>query len=125
MADVHHIASPQEFADLLSSNTYVIADFYADWCGPCKAIAPAYAQLAKSQSVPNWLAFAKVNVDNVQAVAAEYGVSAMPTFMFFKDGKQVAVNGNPLIRGADIRSLTAAAEKMGKLAKEKSVAAAA
>jgi thioredoxin 1 len=121
---VNHVSSPQAFEDLLASNMYVVADFYADWCGPCRTIAPMYAQLAKTHSVPNYLAFAKVNVDTVQAVAAQYGVSAMPTFMFFKNGKQVAVNGNALIRGADARSLMAAAEKMGRLAKDKAAAAA-
>lgn len=119
---VQHVSSPQGFADLLSSNIYVVADFYADWCGPCRAIAPFYEQLAKQHSIPNFLAFAKVNVDHVQAVAAQYGVSAMPTFMFFKSGKQVAVNGNANIRGADQRALLAAAEKLGRLAKEKAAA---
>lgn len=102
---------------------YVVADFYADWCGPCKAIAPSYEKLAEKYSVPGYLAFAKVNVDNVQQVAAQYSVTAMPTFMFFKEGKQVAVNGQPLIRGADVKILNAAAEKLGKLAIEKKEAA--
>ena len=125
MADpVNHVASPQAFADLLSSNMYVVADFYADWCGPCRAIAPAYTQLAKTHSVPKYLSFAKVNVDNVQAVAAQYGVTAMPTFMFFKNGKQVAVNGNAKIMGADAQALTAAAGKLGRLAKENAAKAA-
>ncbi|KAK3934092.1 thioredoxin-like protein [Diplogelasinospora grovesii] len=120
MADsVQHISSSNDFSSLLSSTMYVIADFYADWCGPCRAIAPAYAQLAKTHSIPNYLAFAKVNVDTVQAVAQEYKVTAMPTFLFFKDGKQVAVNGAAMIQGADVRNLTNAAEKMGRLAKEK------
>jgi len=63
------------------------------------------------------LAFAKVNVDNARDIAQKYQISAMPTFMFFKDGKQVAVNGQAMIRGADAKSLTAAAEKLGGLAK--------
>lgn len=121
---VQHASSPQAFAELLSSNMYVVADFYADWCGPCKAIAPFYEHLAKQHSVPGYLAFVKVNVDHVQAVAAEYGISAMPTFMFFKSGMQVAVNGSANIRGADQRALVAAAEKMGRLAKEKAANAA-
>lgn len=116
---VQHVSSPQAFADLLANNTYVVADFYADWCGPCRAIAPVYERLATQHAVPGFLAFAKVNVDHVQPVAAQYGVAAMPTFMFFKSGKQVAVNGSAAIRGADQRALLAAAEKMGRLAKEK------
>ncbi|KAK3374587.1 thioredoxin-like protein [Podospora didyma] len=122
---VKHISSKAEFDALLSSTQYVVADFYADWCQPCKVIAPMYAQLAKTLSIPNFLAFAKVNVDTNQPVAREYGVSAMPSFLFFKDSKRVAVNGSVVIQGADAQKLNAAAAKMGKLAKEKSEAAAA
>lgn len=121
---VHHISSPAEFDTLLKDTMYVVADFYADWCGPCKAIAPSYQKMAESKSVPSYLAFAKINVDNVQQIAAKYGISAMPTFMFFKDGKQVAVNGQALVRGADMKSLNGAVEKLGKLAVEKKAAGA-
>lgn len=124
MADkLHHIASAAELDTLMSSTTYVVVDFYADWCGPCKAIAPGYAALATQHSVPGILAFSKVNVDNAQDAAARYRVSAMPTFMFFKDGKQVAVNGQAMIQGADPRSLSAAAEKLGGLAKKRAASA--
>jgi thioredoxin 1 len=120
MADsLHHVNSSAEFQKLLSDTTYVAVDFYADWCGPCKTIAPVYANLSKKHSIPGVLGFAKVNVDQAQDVAQKYQVSAMPTFMFFKDGKQVAVNGQALIRGADPRSLSAAADKLGGLAKKK------
>jgi thioredoxin 1 len=119
---VNHISSPAEFQSLLDKTMYVVTDFYADWCGPCKAIAPMYEQFAKASTVPGYLAFAKVNVDNVQQVAVQYGVSAMPTFMFFKNGKQVAVNGQSLIRGADVNSLKAATEKLDKLARAKQAA---
>lgn len=126
MADsVKHISSHGEFDSLLSSTRYVVVDFYADWCGPCKAIAPHFISMASKWSIPGFLAFAKVNVDNVGSVAQKYRVAAMPTFMFFKEGKQVAVNGNVTIQGANLPSLNAAAEKMGKLAKEKAAAAAA
>ncbi|EPS37706.1 hypothetical protein H072_8559 [Dactylellina haptotyla CBS 200.50] len=119
---VQHISSSSEFESLLSSTMYVIADFYADWCGPCKAIAPQYEKFAEAASVPGYLAFAKINVDHNNDISAKYGVTAMPTFMYFKNGKQVAVNGKPLIRGADIQSLKAAADKLGKLALEKQAA---
>lgn len=126
MADaVKHISSHHEFDELLKSTRYVITDFYADWCGPCKAIAPHYTNMASTFSIPGFLAFAKVNVDNVQSVAVKYGVSAMPTFLFFKDGNQVAVNGQAMIQGANLPSLNQAAEKMARLAKEKAAAAAA
>ncbi|KAF3760911.1 thioredoxin I [Cryphonectria parasitica EP155] len=121
---VQHVASHSDFQSLLDTTMYVVADFYADWCGPCKQIAPLYEQFAKASSVPGYLAFAKVNVDHNRQTAAQYGVSAMPTFMFFKNGKQVGVNGQPLIRGADVRSLKAAVDKLGGLAKEKHAAGA-
>jgi len=64
----------------------VVVDFYADWCGPCKMIAPKVEALAAE--TPNVL-FCKVNVDNEEDVAAECGISAMPTFQFYKEGKKL------------------------------------
>jgi thioredoxin 1 len=122
---VNHIASHGDFDSLLSSTRYVIVDFHADWCQPCKMIAPHFLKLASTFSIPGFLAFAKVDVDNVRSVAQKYNVSAMPTFMFFKEGMQVAVNGNVTIQGANLPTLTQAAEKMGRLAKAKADAAAA
>ncbi|KAI8946140.1 thioredoxin-like protein [Xylaria longipes] len=122
---IQHITSSAELATLFSSNTYVAVDFYADWCPPCKAIAPIYEKLAGQHAVDSVLAFAKVNVDHVQDVARIYGVTAMPTFLFFKEGRQVAVNGQKMIQGADPRSLGAAAEKLGGLAKKKAESASA
>ncbi|KAI0445247.1 thioredoxin-like protein [Xylaria telfairii] len=116
---IQHITSSSELALLFSSTTYVAVDFYADWCPPCKAIAPVYEKLAGQHAVDGVLAFAKVNVDHVQDVARTHGVTAMPTFLFFKEGRQVAVNGQKMIQGADPRSLGAAAEKLGGLAKKK------
>lgn len=123
---IHHIASLPELQALFASTTYVAVDFYADWCPPCKAIAPTYAALAAKHTTTGTgtgssplLAFAKVNVDHAQDVARAYRVSAMPTFLFFKDGRQVAVNGQAAIQGADVRALGAAAEKLGALAAKK------
>ncbi|KAI2602871.1 thioredoxin-like protein [Hypoxylon fragiforme] len=117
--NLHHINSLSDLQSLFASTTYVAVDFYADWCGPCKAIAPGYAALAKQHGAPGILAFAKVNVDVAQDVAQAYGITAMPTFLFFKEGRKVAVNGEQAIRGADVRALTAAAEKLGGLAKKR------
>ncbi|KAI1424737.1 thioredoxin-like protein [Xylaria sp. FL1777] len=116
---IQHITSSAELTELFSSTTYVAVDFYADWCPPCKAIAPVYEKLASQHAVDGVLAFAKVNVDHVQDAARTHGVTAMPTFLFFKEGRQVAVNGQKMIQGADPRSLGAAAEKLGGLAKKR------
>ena len=123
MADgTHHIESLSELQALMGSTTYVAVDFYADWCPPCKSIAPVYASLAGRHGVSGVLAFAKVNVDRAQDVASQYRVTAMPTFLFFKDGRQVAVNGQAAIQGADPRALAAAAEKLGALAAKRAQA---
>ncbi|KAK5630377.1 hypothetical protein RRF57_006092 [Xylaria bambusicola] len=96
--NVHKITSVAQLRALLASAQYVAIDFYADWCPPCRAIAPTFSQLAEDYgSVPAKLAFAKVNVDHVKDVAAEFGVTAMPTFMFFRDGKTLGES----VRGAN------------------------
>ncbi|KAI0431931.1 thioredoxin-like protein [Xylaria sp. FL1042] len=122
---IKHITSSAELTELFSSTTYVVVDFFADWCPPCKAIAPIYEKLAAQHAIDGVLAFAKVNVDHVQDAARTHGVTAMPTFLFFKEGRQVAVNGQKMIQGADPRSLGAAAEKLGGLAKKRVEAASA
>ena len=124
---VHHITSAAELKDLFARTTYLVVDFFADWCPPCRAIAPVFAQLAARHADDDGrhLAFAKVNVDHVKDVALEYGVSAMPTFMFFKDGRQVMVNGQKAIQGADPRTLGAAVERLGGLARKRAEEAAA
>ena len=120
---LHHPSSLADLQTLFSSTTYVAMDFSAEWCGPCKVIGPVFANLGKKHSIDGTLAFAKVDVDAARDIAQQYGISAMPTFMFFKEGKQVAVNGNAMIRGADVKSLTAAAEKLGGLAQKKKASA--
>lgn len=70
------ITSQQQFKSLVSSSTYVVVDFYADWCGPCKQISPIFEQLANQEAKPGRLTFCKVNVDNQRDVAQTYGISA-------------------------------------------------
>ncbi|KAF5792524.1 putative monodehydroascorbate reductase (NADH) [Helianthus annuus] len=69
-----------------ASQKLVVVDFTASWCGPCRVIAPILADYAKK--FPH-VAFLKVDVDEVESVAQEYSVEAMPTFLFFKNGVKV------------------------------------
>jgi thioredoxin 1 len=94
------ISAPLHFRTLLNAHTYLIADFYATWCPPCKQIAPIYSQLSTAHASPGKFAFVKINVDEQREIAAQYGVTAMPTFMVFKDGKKVQE-----VKGADVRGL--------------------
>ncbi|KAI1182453.1 thioredoxin-like protein [Nemania serpens] len=111
MSGTVNISSSGEWQRILSSSTIVITDFYADWCGPCKMIAPTFESLSTKFSKPGKITFCKVNVDNHQSIAQSHGVSAMPTFLIFKSGSIVET-----IRGANPPALTAAVEKAVKLA---------
>ena len=82
-------------------------------------IAPVYNQLAITNSAPGKFAFTKVNVDEQREIAAQYGITAMPTFLLFKDGEKVEE-----IRGADPRKLKATIEKVSEAIKTEAVAAA-
>ncbi len=68
------------------SKKLIVVDFTASWCGPCRFIAPILAEIAKK--LPN-VTFLKVDVDELKTVAEEWGVEAMPTFLFLKEGKLV------------------------------------
>ena len=63
----------------------IIVDFYADWCGPCKMIAPMLEELAKEQA--GAVDICKINVDNDSAIAARFSVQSIPTLISFKDGQ--------------------------------------
>lgn len=82
---MHSVTSPQEFNDILSKNKYVFVDFYADWCGPCKMMTPVVEALERENT---HVVFVKINVDSAQELTRTYGVSAMPTFMSFVNGKK-------------------------------------
>jgi thioredoxin 1 len=84
---------------------------HAEWCGPCKQIAPTFEALSTKFSKPNRITFVKVNVDNQKDIAQQYGVRAMPTFKILKNGSVIDT-----IQGANPPALTAAVEKAVKLA---------
>jgi thioredoxin len=72
---------------VLEAKTPFLVDFWAPWCAPCRAIAPAVEELAGEYA--GRVGFAKVNVDDNPKVATEYGVRSIPTLLVFKDGKPV------------------------------------
>ena len=71
-----------------AGDALVVVDFFAEWCGPCKKIAPTLEQLARS-TPPSKVLFYKVDVDRARELAAAQGVKSMPTLQFFKGGKKV------------------------------------
>merc|ERR1712048_771830 len=74
------------FKTFIGADKPSLIDFYADWCGPCKAIAPELEKMAEKYT---GVQFAKVNVDDNEEVAAQEEISAMPTFKLYKSGKLV------------------------------------
>ena len=85
----HPVAvTDSEFQELvLKSETPVLVDFWADWCAPCKMIAPIVEELAEEYD--GQIIFAKVDVDSSPLTAAEYGIRSIPTLLVFKDGSPV------------------------------------
>ncbi len=81
-------ASAQSFEeDIVRSELPVFVDFYADWCGPCRAVAPTVEELSKDYE--GKVRFVKVNVDENADLAAKFDIHTIPTLMIFRNGKPV------------------------------------
>ena len=75
----------ETFNEIIASDTPVLVDFYATWCGPCKMMSPVVEQLSKEMG--DQVRILKVDVDKNQSAAMAYQVQGVPTFMIFKKGK--------------------------------------
>jgi thioredoxin 1 len=85
---IKHISDASFEADVLKSGTPVLVDYWAEWCGPCKMIAPILDEV--SQTYKDRLQIAKLNVDENRDIPAKFGIRGIPTLMLFKDGQVAA-----------------------------------
>ncbi|HAU58266.1 MAG TPA: thiol reductase thioredoxin [Comamonadaceae bacterium] len=85
---IKHLSDASFEADVLKSNTPVLVDYWAEWCGPCKMIAPILDEVAGTYQ--GKLQIAKMNVDENREVPAKFGIRGIPTLMLFKDGQLAA-----------------------------------
>ena len=85
---ITHTSDASFEADVLKSDTPVLVDYWAEWCGPCKMIAPLLDEVARDYG--GKLRVVKVNVDENQELTARYGIRGIPTLKLFKNGAEVA-----------------------------------
>lgn len=93
--------------EVLQSDLPVIVDFWAEWCGPCHAVAPVLDRIVQER--PGQLKLVKVNIDEEQELAMRYGIASIPTIVLFKDGQPAAAAIGAQPKNALERSLGLAA----------------
>tara|TARA_B110001450_G_scaffold74905_1_gene71367 strand:- start:2012 stop:2332 length:321 start_codon:yes stop_codon:yes gene_type:complete len=84
--------------DVLDSKQPVLVDFWAEWCGPCKAIAPSLEELSDEMS--NKLKIVKINVDENPSISQTYSIRSIPALMIFKDGEKISEKMGALPKSA-------------------------
>ena len=93
--------------EVLQSDKTVIVDFWAEWCGPCHAVAPVLEKIAEER--PDEVKLVKVNIDEEQGLSMRYGVMSIPTMILFRDGQPAAAAVGAQPKSALERSLGLAA----------------
>jgi len=83
--NIKHVSDATFDKDVLQSSTPVLVDYWAEWCGPCKMIAPVLEDMAKEYS--GRLTVAKLDIDANPATTSQFGIRGIPTLILFKDGK--------------------------------------
>ena len=84
MSEIHHTTDNNFEDDVLKSDVPVLVDYWAEWCGPCKVIAPILGEIAEEYA--GKLQVAKLNIDENPATPPKYGIRGIPTLMLFKGG---------------------------------------
>ena len=81
------VVTNENFSDIISGSVPVVVEFWATWCGPCRALAPVVEEVASEYE--GKAEIVKCNVDDCEEIAAQYSIRSIPTLIFFKDGKAV------------------------------------
>ena len=103
MAEPVAVSADTFEAEVLNSEVPVIVDFWAEWCGPCHAVAPVLDKIVEERG--DELKLVKVNIDEEPAVASRYGIASIPTMILFKDGEPAAAAIGAQPKGAIEKSL--------------------